>query len=152
MSSKRRVTNLRWGLCRGLLFGLLSTTSGDSEALAGGWPPAKALALFTLWANVSASLQKRKWIKMSDLIQRNGNGSKERSTYSSYISSSSIAFLFLFGLRGPRSKVTSESTSESTSAGGGKDGGVCARPDEEGAVVFFFSAAFVSLLAAVALV
>ena len=120
------MTNLPWGLCWGLLSGLLSTTSGDSEALAGGWPPAKALALFTLWANVSASLQKQKRIKMSDLIQRNGNGSKERRTYSSSISSSSTTFLFLFGLRGPRSKVTSASTSESTSAGGGEDGRVCA--------------------------
>ena len=61
--SKRRVTNLRWGLCQGLLSGLLSTTSGDSEALAGGWPPAEALALFILWASVSTSLQKRKQVK-----------------------------------------------------------------------------------------
>ena len=68
MSSNKRVMNLRWGLCRGLLSGLLSTTSGDSKALAGGWPPVEAFALFTLWANVSASLQKQKQIKMSDLI------------------------------------------------------------------------------------
>ena len=49
--------NLRWGLCRGLLSGLLNTTSGTLEAPAGGWPPAEALAPFTLWASVSASLQ-----------------------------------------------------------------------------------------------
>ena len=152
MSSDKRVTNLRWGLRRGLLSGLLSTTSGVFEAPAGGWLLAEVLALFTLWANVSASLQKQKRIKMGGSIQRNGNDSKERSTYSSSTSSSATTFLFLFGLRGPRSKVTSMSTSESTSAGGGKDGGVCARPDEEWAVVFFFSAAFVSLFAAVALV
>ena len=47
----------RWGLGRGLLSGLLNTTSGDLEAPAGGWPPAEALALFTLSASVSASLQ-----------------------------------------------------------------------------------------------
>ena len=40
--------NLRWGLCRGLLSGLLSTTSGALEVPTGGWPPAEALALFTL--------------------------------------------------------------------------------------------------------
>ena len=58
MSSKKRVTNLRWGLHRGLLSGLLSTTSGVFEALAGGWLLAEDLTLFTLWANVSASLRK----------------------------------------------------------------------------------------------
>ena len=57
--------NLRWGLCRGLLSGLLSTTSGALEVPAGGWPPVDALALFTLWANVSASLQRRKQINTS---------------------------------------------------------------------------------------
>ena len=36
MSNKRRVTNLHWGLCRGLLSGLLNTTSGVFEAPAGG--------------------------------------------------------------------------------------------------------------------
>ena len=36
MSSKKRVTNLRWGLCRGLLSGLLNTTSGVLEVPAGG--------------------------------------------------------------------------------------------------------------------
>ena len=50
--------NLRWGLRRGLLSGLLNTTSGALEVPAGGWPPAEALALFTLWASVSASLQR----------------------------------------------------------------------------------------------
>jgi hypothetical protein len=50
--------NLRWGLCRGLLSGLLNTTSGVSAAPAGGWPPAEALALFALWASVSVSLQR----------------------------------------------------------------------------------------------
>ena len=49
--------NLRWGLRRGLLSGLLNITSGALEVPAGGWPPAKVLALFTLWASVSASLQ-----------------------------------------------------------------------------------------------
>ena len=58
MSSKKRVTNLRWGLRRGLLSGLLSTTSGVFEAPAGGWLLAEVLALFTLWANVSVSLRK----------------------------------------------------------------------------------------------
>ena len=50
--------NLRWGLCRGLLSGLLTTTSGVLEVPARGWPPAEALALalFTLWASISASL------------------------------------------------------------------------------------------------
>ena len=48
--------NLRRGLCRGLLSGLLNTTSGVPKAPAGGWPPAEALALFTLWASISASL------------------------------------------------------------------------------------------------
>ena len=50
--------DLCWGLCRGLLSGLLSTTNGALEVPAGGWPPAEALALFTLWASVSASLQR----------------------------------------------------------------------------------------------
>ena len=48
MSSKKRVTNLRWGLRRGLLSGLLSTTSGVFEAPAGGWLLTEVLALFTL--------------------------------------------------------------------------------------------------------
>ena len=43
-----RVMNLRWGLCRGLLSGLLNTTSGVPEVPAGGWPLAEALDLFTL--------------------------------------------------------------------------------------------------------
>ena len=50
--------NLRWGLCRGLLSGLLNTTSGVPEAPAGGWLPVEVLALFTLWASISASLQR----------------------------------------------------------------------------------------------
>ena len=49
---------LCWGLCWGLLFELLNTTRGALEVPAGGWPPAEALALFTLWASVSASLQR----------------------------------------------------------------------------------------------
>ena len=53
-----RVMNLRWGLCRGLLSGLLNTTSGALEVPTGGWPPAETLALFTLWASVSTSLQR----------------------------------------------------------------------------------------------
>ena len=53
-----RVVNLCWGLARGLLSGLLNTTSGALEVLAGGWLPAKVLAHFTLWASVSASLQR----------------------------------------------------------------------------------------------
>ena len=52
--------SLRWGLCRGLLSRLLNTTSGVPEVPAGGWPLADALALFTLWASVSASLQRRR--------------------------------------------------------------------------------------------
>ena len=57
--------NLRWGLCRGLLSGLLNTTSGVLEVPAGGLPLAEALALFTLWASVSASLRRRKQINTS---------------------------------------------------------------------------------------
>lgn len=153
MSSKKRVMNLRRGLRRGMLSGLLSATSGVFEAPAGGWLLAEVLALFTLWANVSAFLRKQKWIKISDPIRDNGNDSKERRTYSSSVSSSSTSFLFLSGLRGPRSKGSSTSSSESTPAGGGEGGGgVCARPDEEGAIAFFFSAAFISLFAVVALV
>ena len=49
--------NLRRGLCRGLLSGLLTTTSGVLEVSAGGWPPVEVLALFTLWASVSTSQQ-----------------------------------------------------------------------------------------------
>ena len=78
MLSKKRVTNLRWGLHRGLLSGLLSTTSGVFEAPAGGWLLAEVLALFTLWANISASLWKQKWVKTSDPIRGNGNDSKKR--------------------------------------------------------------------------
>ena len=52
-----RVMNLRWGLCRGLLSGLLNTTSGVLEVPAGGWPLAEILALFILWASVSTSQQ-----------------------------------------------------------------------------------------------
>ena len=44
MSSKKRATNLR----RGMLSGLLSTTSGVFEAPAGGWLLAEVLALFTV--------------------------------------------------------------------------------------------------------
>ena len=51
--------NAHWGLRRGLLFRLLSTTNGVLEVPAGGWPPVEALALFaTLWASVSPSLQR----------------------------------------------------------------------------------------------
>ena len=50
--------DLRWGLRRGLLSGLLTTTSGALEVPAGGWPPAEDLALFNLWSSVSTSLQK----------------------------------------------------------------------------------------------
>ena len=54
---RERVMKARWGLCQGLLSGLLSTTSGVLEVPAGGWPPVEALALFaTLWASVSVSL------------------------------------------------------------------------------------------------
>ena len=52
------MASLRWALRRGLLFGLLTTTSCALEVPAGGWPPAEDLALFTLWASVSASLQR----------------------------------------------------------------------------------------------
>ena len=48
MLSKKRVTNLRWGLRRGLLSGLLSTTSGVFDGPARGWLLAEVLALFTL--------------------------------------------------------------------------------------------------------
>ena len=53
--------SLRWGLerglCWGLLSGLLSTSNGIREVPAGGLSPAEALALFTtLWASVSTSL------------------------------------------------------------------------------------------------
>ena len=54
----------RWGLSRGLrrglLFGLLSNTSGAFEVPAGGWLPVETLALFAArWASVSISLQKQ---------------------------------------------------------------------------------------------
>ena len=49
--------NSRWGLGWGLLSGMLNTTSGLLEVLAGGWPLVAILALFTLWASVSTSLQ-----------------------------------------------------------------------------------------------
>ena len=47
----------RWGLGRGLLSGLLNTTSGVLEVPAGGWPLVEILALFALWASVSTSLR-----------------------------------------------------------------------------------------------
>ena len=47
----------RWGLGRGLLSGLLNTTSGVPEVPAGGWLLADIRALFILWASVSTSLQ-----------------------------------------------------------------------------------------------
>ena len=54
--------SLHWGLKRGLrqglLSGLLSTSNGVREVPAGGLSPAEALALFTLWACVSASLRR----------------------------------------------------------------------------------------------
>ena len=46
-----------WGLGWGLLSELLDTTSGVLEVPARGWPLAKILALFNLWASVSTSLQ-----------------------------------------------------------------------------------------------
>ena len=52
-----RMVDLRWGLGWGLLSGLLDTTSGVLEVPTGGWPLAKVLALFILWASVSTSLQ-----------------------------------------------------------------------------------------------
>ena len=51
------VMDSRWGLGRGLLSGLVDTTSGVPEVPARGWPLAEVLALFTLWASVSTSLQ-----------------------------------------------------------------------------------------------
>ena len=49
--------NLHWGLRRGLLSGLLSTTSGVLELPTGGLSPVEALALFaTLWASISTSM------------------------------------------------------------------------------------------------
>ena len=55
--------NSRWGLKRGLrqglLSGLTSTTTGVRGVLAGGLPPAEALAFFiALWASVFVSLQR----------------------------------------------------------------------------------------------
>ena len=50
------MVDLCWALGWGLLSGLLNTTSGALEVPAGGWPTAEDLALFTLWAIVSASL------------------------------------------------------------------------------------------------
>ena len=47
------------GLRRGLLSGLLYTTSGAFEVPAEGWRAVEALALFAArWASVSISLQK----------------------------------------------------------------------------------------------
>ena len=51
------VVDSRCGLGWGLLFGLLDTTSGVLEVPARGWPLAKIVALFILWASVSTSLQ-----------------------------------------------------------------------------------------------
>ena len=42
-----------------LLSGLLNTTSGVLEVLAGGWPLIEILALFTLWASASTPLQEK---------------------------------------------------------------------------------------------
>ena len=71
-----------------------------------------------------------------------------QDTYSSS-TSSSAAFLFLLGLRDPKSKTTSASTS----AGGGEEGGVWPRLDEEEAGAFFFTtAALANFLASAALV
>ena len=47
----------RWGLGRGLLSGLLDTTTSVPEVPTGGWLLADDRALFILWASVSASLQ-----------------------------------------------------------------------------------------------
>ena len=71
---------------------------------------------------------------------------KGNDTYSSS-TSSSVAFLFLLGLRHPRLK----STSRSTSAGEEEGDGVRRRLDEEEAVAFFFAtAAFTTFFAAAA--
>ena len=67
------------------------------------------------------------------------------NTYSSS-ASSSAAFLFLLGLRDPRSKMTSVSSS----AGGGEAGGVRGRLDEEEPVAFFFATVAFTVLPAVA--
>src|SRR4051812_43763514 len=73
---------------------------------------------------------------------------REQDTYSSSTSSYD-AFLFLLGLRDPKSKTTSASSS----AGGGEADGVRVRLDEEEADDFFFAtAAFTSFFAAAALV
>ena len=93
------------GLCRGLLSGLLSTTSGAFEVPARGWLPVKALDFFsTCWASVSISLRRQKGIKGGGTIGEDGND-KGRNAYSSF-TSSSAAFLFLLGLRDEKSKAT----------------------------------------------
>ena len=71
-----------------------------------------------------------------------------RSAYSSF-ASSSTSLLFYFGLKDPRSKLTSEVLSE----GGGEEDGVRHRLDEEEVTAFFFAtAAFTAFFAAAAFV
>ena len=73
--------NACWGLSRGLLSGLISTT-GVHEAPAGGWSPAAALALFTtLWVSVSLSMRRRKQVKKSDAVQKNGGDGGQTLTH-----------------------------------------------------------------------
>ena len=71
-----------------------------------------------------------------------------RSAYSSF-ASSSTSLLFLFGLKDPRSKLTSELPSE----GEGEGDGVRRRFDEEEAAAFFFATSvFTAFFAAAAFV
>ena len=84
-----------------------------------------------------------KWhgLKGVEMTERN-------NTYLSS-TSSSAAFLFLLGLRDPKSKVTPSSSF----AGGGEADGVRGRLDEEeGVALFFATAAFTDFFAAAALV
>src|SRR3989337_81725 len=71
--------SLRCGLRRGLLSGLLTTTSGMLEVPAGGWPPVEALALFALWASVSTSLRRKE--QDQEKWRRRGNGNNRKTGY-----------------------------------------------------------------------
>jgi len=94
LDTRRRGANLRWGLLRGLLSGLLTTTSGALEVPTGAWPPTEDLALFTLWASVSTSLQDEdKWAAPLEEVKEMKGKAEAYSSFSS--SSSSVAFLFL---------------------------------------------------------
>ena len=76
-------------------------------------------------------------------------GSGDDGGRSTYSSSPSTGFLFLFGIKDPRSNSASKVLSE----GGGEGDGVLHRLDEEeAAAVFFAITAFAVFIAAVAFI